>query len=163
MVCGCGAPYIVLGVMQVTSSPEFFCPACRGTVAQSAEKCEACGALFGEAAWKPRTMQELVAAETVEGKTSLIGNVALLTFPLWGTVAGAALAGLFVGSFKPVANIVYFSWMIGLLVSPVPILRARTIGIFGKFLILMAFCAVAAVVVFIAGWVSACAFLKACH
>lgn len=108
-------------------------------------------------------MQELVAAETVEAKTSLIGNVALLTFPLWGTVAGAALAGLFVDSFKPMANLVYFTWMIGLLVSPVPILKAKAIGIFGKFLVLIAYCVVVAVVVFFAGLASTCAFLKACH
>lgn len=92
-------------------------------------------------------------------------NFALLTFPLWGTVAVIAAMSMVPDVYRASAwmNAFYIPWVGGLLLSAAPIVRQRKWTFSKKTAVLLAFCSIGAMVAFFAGWISVCVFLKACH
>lgn len=84
-------------------------------------------------------------------------NIALLTFPIWGTILTIALSCL--------TNQEFFFWL-GVIVgvfSGAPILFGTNTSIIGKIILCFGYYLVSLFVVFILGWVSICWFCPSCH
>ena len=99
----------------------------------------------------------------METKPSPFKDVALVLFPIWGTAAAMALMSVLPKALHSFSWLLYIPWCIGLLLSPSPLIRSDSLGFFGTVVVVVVFGAIATVVVFVTGWVSACAFFKACH
>jgi hypothetical protein len=64
-------------------------------------------------------------------------DLALLAFPLWGTVAASALLSVTPKFLEPFWWLLYLPWCLGLLLSPTPILRSERLGVSWKALALL--------------------------
>ncbi|WP_143029244.1 hypothetical protein [Rhodoferax sp. OV413] len=88
-------------------------------------------------------------------------SAAFVAFPLWGTAGVAASV-----PHLPLAvgNLLYFSWFLGFLVTPVRLIFFKDDeGFFSRLILAILYLAIGSVVAFFTGWVSVCAFMSACH
>jgi hypothetical protein len=93
----------------------------------------------------------------------LLKNVALLSFPVWGTIATIGLASLLPKSMTSLASLLFVPWGVGMAFASKPIRSLPSPGAMQRAFSVVFFYCFAIVLVGFVAWASACFFFKACR